>query len=234
MRRLVAALLIGLVLAAPLALAGLALSASPASADGPTPTPTPVPSSGGGSASVGVTIGGAGTGSGGSTGGSGGGRGGGGSTPVAPGVPKKPSVPVTPTSTVNELILNHKTFHPGQTIVATGWGFTPGERVQFVLYPGASPVKSFVTNTAGKVHAVFVLSSRTAAGSHEVEATGWQSGRVASANYLVVTGNATGAGAVPWLIWLVGSCAAAGAIALCFALALGWFPRRPLALVTGG
>jgi hypothetical protein len=228
-RRIILALVVGMLAGAPVAGVVVTLGESTASA---TATPTPTP--GTGAASIGVTIGSAGS-SGGGAGGSGGHHGGGGSgsSPGTPGPPTKPAVPSSPTPTNYRLILNHATFRPGQTLIATGTRFTPGEKVQFVLYPGASPVKSFVANSSGTVKGTFVLSARTASGAHTIEATGWQSKGVASADYSVVSFAGAG-GASPWLIWLIGGLAVAGAIALVFAVVLGWLPRRPPALVPGG
>ncbi len=206
-----------------------------------TPTPTATPSAASGSASIGVTIGSSGSGGGSgtpiaNTGGSGH-RGAGGSTTAAPGSPgtaTKPAVPGSPTATTNRLVLNATEFRPGQTLVAKGSGFTPGEKVQFVLYPGATAVKSFVADASGDVTATFRLSERTAIGSYTVEATGWQSARVASADYSVLSPALAGAGNVPWLIWVVGGFAVLLAVLLGCGIAFGWLPFRRAAMVPTG
>jgi hypothetical protein len=230
------ALAIAALIGAPIAAAGVIVDGTVAFAV--TPSPTPAPAAGTGSASIGVTIGS--SGSGGSSGSpiantGGSHHGGTGSTsPGTPGVPTKPRVPGSPTATANRLILNATAFRPGQSLVAKGTGFTPGEKVQFVLYPGATGVKSFVADSSGTVTATFELSQHTAIGFYIVEATGWQSKRVASANYTVVSAASASGWTLPWLIWVIGGFAVVIAMVLGCGIAFGWLPLRRPSLVPSG
>ncbi len=236
MTRVILIAVVALLLGAPVVVIGDALWSAQASAAGtPTPDPSPTPASG--ASSIGVTIGGGPIAiSGGSGSNTGHGRGSGeGSASSGSAIPAKPAVPAEPTTTSNRLVLNHLSFRPGETLIATGTRFTPGEKVQFVLYPGATEVKSFVANPSGEVKATFVLSSRTSGGSHTIEATGWQSHLVASADYSVVSSSSASIwSGANWIVWVIGCLAIAGAIVMASGLALGWFPVRLPALVRGG
>jgi hypothetical protein len=229
-RRLIVAVTIGLLVAGPAAF--LTGAVGVASAD---PAPSPTPSVSDGSA-IGVTIGGAPTSGGGNLALTGN-RGGGGAatSPAGSLTPKKPAIPDSPTATKNRLKLNRTTFHAGQTLLATGTGFAPGEKVQFVLYPGAKPVKSFTADRTGSVIATFVLPSRFPTGVHTIEGTGWQSGAVASTDFFVVSvAGVLGSAGQPWIVWAVGGTAGVLVVGLVCAALLGWFPRRPPRLLAGG
>ncbi len=152
---------------------------------GPTGTSTPSPSSSSG-------------------GGGGSGTGGGGSTPTAAPTPAPTGAPVPPaqpTDGAEDLTLDRDSVSANEWIVATGTGFQPGEQVQFVLYPGAIVIGSFVADSGGLVTARFKITDQARPGNYTVEATGWQSGRVANAQFGVVAPG--DAGVFPFLWWVV-------------------------------
>ena len=178
------------------------------------PTPTPSRSAGGGT----------GTGTGTTTGTSS-------STPTPVPTPERtdaPTPPSEPTDGAGKLELDKETVSPGDWLVATGTGFTAGEKVQFVLYPAAEVIESFEANETGTVIARFRLSDETRAGEHVVEATGWKSDTVRNATFQVVGV----AGAVPWLWWVLIVLGAVFvslvALAIYFRESIrGWFGGRP-------
>ena len=176
------------------------------------PSPTPSRSTGGGT--------GTGTGSGSSS-----------STPAPVPTPERtgaPTPPSEPTDGAGKLTLDKETVSPGDWLVATGTGFTAGEKVQFVLYPGAEVIDSFEADETGTVVARFRLSDETRAGDHVVEATGWKSDTVRNAPFQVVGV----AGAVPWLWWVLivlgALLVSLIALAIYFRESIrGWFGGRP-------
>lgn len=157
----------------------------PAVSPSPTPSrsPSPSPSSSSGGGTGGGTGGGAG-----ST-----------STPAPHNSDGSPVPPAQPSDDAPRLTLDKKRVGVGEWIMATGSGFTPGEKVQFVLYPGAIVIGSFVADAGGTVTARFVMPDDIRSGSHVLEATGWQSGFVRNAE-LTVSSEAVVA--APWLWWV--------------------------------
>jgi hypothetical protein len=171
----------------------------------PGPTPTPSSSAPGGS--------------GGGGGGTGTGSGSGGTHSGAPTIPSGPS------SSAQKLILDHDRIHAGDTLVATGMGFTKGEKVQFVMYPGADVIGQYVTDSAGTVIASFTTSTNLHPGDHVVEATGWKSGKVANASFIVDEGVGSGSSNFPWIVWLIAAGVLIVGIAfLWIGMASGWLP----------
>lgn len=189
------------------AFAGLALAAGVASAAlaaAPmTATPTPTATAGPSSTSVSVTIPGS------TSGGGGTGPGGGGTTHTPPPA-VAPVVPSNPVATTIELTLNAKTYRPEDVMVATGKGFRADEKVRFVFYAGPIVVGDFVANSKGTVVAHIVLSTHLKSGGHIVEAFGWTSHRVASAQFAINARAGIGAPNPPWLVWVIGSLAVLG------------------------
>jgi hypothetical protein len=143
-------------------------------------------------------------------------------------------VPPSPTVTTNQLTLNHSMLRAGQTLIATGHKFEAGEKVQFVLYPGPMVVGSFMADSTGTVRATTVISPATATGTHTIEATGWNSSRVAAARFAVIRDIGIGKPTMPWVIWLVGGCSVAGAVLAAGVVGLGWLPGVAAHLGVGG
>jgi hypothetical protein len=193
---------------------------------GPTSTPTPPPAGGGGS----------GTGGGSGSGSSGNGSSAGGAVVVpdpaiqAPTLSdlEAPKPPSQPTDGAAKLQLDRETISAGEWMTAIGAGFTAGERVQFVLYPGVVVIGSFITDPSGTVVARFKITDQLAPGRYTVEATGWESARVANGEFLVTS--VVSANAVDlWWVWLV-----VGALVLALLVSAvafrdvirGWFGGR--------
>lgn len=154
----------------------------------PTPTPSPSASSGGGS-------------SGGSSSGTSGGGASGGGTTTGTNPDGSPIPSASPTADAPGLELDRSTlsYSAHDWVVATGKGYTPGEKVQFVLYPGAIIIGSFVADASGTVTARFRLPDDTRPGTHTIEATGWTSRHVTNREF-TVTAVAT---ADIWLWWVI-------------------------------
>lgn len=87
-------------------------------------------------------------------------------------------------------------------MLASGTEFTLGEQVQFVLYPGAIVIGSFTADGSGAVIARFKITEQAAPGRYIVEATGWESGHVANAEFLVAS-SAVDATPDLWWVWVV-------------------------------
>lgn len=150
----------------------------PATTTSPTPTPSRSPS---------PSPSGSGTG-GGST-----------STPAPVGPGGEPIPPSQPSADAPALTLDATRFTTDDWIRATGTGYRPGEKVQFVLYPGAIVLGSVVADASGTVTGTFRLPDGTRPGAHVLEATGWQSGFVRNAEFTVA---AAAAVVQPWLWWV--------------------------------
>lgn len=137
-----------------------------------------------------------------------GGNSGSGSSGTSGGSPQLPTEadgslipPSTPTKGAFALTLDHETITANEWMVAVGTGYTPGEKVQFVLYPGVIVIGSFVADTSGTVTARFKITENARPGYYVVEATGWQSFRVANAEFQIVAPST--AGAIPFLWWVL-------------------------------
>lgn len=132
----------------------------------------------------------------------------GGSTPTpAPTTPAtnpdgSPVPPAQPTENAPKLDLDKYSLAAHDWMVATGAKYAPGEKVQFVLYPGAIVIGSFVADETGTVVARFRIPDDTRPGDHVVEATGWSSKTVRNAQFVVTS--AAAVTEVPWLWWVLG------------------------------
>lgn len=184
------------------------------------PSPSTPPPSGGGSGS------GAGSGS---------GSGSGTPTPSStPGAPTAPKPPASPTEDAHGLTLDKPTYAAHDWMLVTGSGYAPGEKVQFVLYPGAVVLGSHEADAGGTVTARIRVPDDTRPGSHVIEGTGWTSGYVANADFTVVAVAAT----APWLWWVfvVLGVIVAGLVALAIyfrSSIRGWFaPGVPVGSVS--
>jgi hypothetical protein len=189
-----------------------------------TPAPTPAP---GGSTPGGSGAGGSGSGAGGS------GSGGAAGTPTAPagatGDVVAPTPPATPSENASKLELDPERISVREWMTATGTGYNAGENVQFVLYPGAEVIGSFVADVTGKVTARFRIPEETRSGSHVLEATGWASKKVSNGTFTVVT--AAGAGTIPILWWVIILC---GSLLLGFIVLAIYFRRNIARAFRGG
>ncbi len=169
----------------------------------PEPSPSTTTGTGG---STGGSSGGSSSGSGSSTGGASGGL-----TTEPFGAPVPPG---QPTAGVGALQLDRDTIGPKEWLTATGTGFTPGEKVQFVRYPGAVVIDSFVADTTGKVVAKFLIPDDMRSGLHTLEATGWSSKKVLNKEFTVTTAAATAPFPYLWWVFVVLGVLLLGLIAL--------------------
>ena len=194
-----------------------------------TPAPTacattPPPATGG------TTPGGSGSGSGGS-GGSGSGRDA--ATPTTPAAPSgdvgAPTPPAAPSENASKLELDPERISVHERMIATGSGYTAGENVQFVLYPGAEVIGSYVADATGTVTARFRIPDETRSGSHVLEATGWASEKASNGAFTVVT--VAGAGTIPKLWWVIILC---GSLLLALIISAIYFRRSIARAFRGG
>lgn len=161
----------------------------------PTPTPTPTPTSTAGTG--GGNHGGSNNGGGNSGGGTGGGV-----TPTNP--DGSPIPPKKPGKNKPALVLDHSARAVGELLTATGTGFGAGERVQFVLYPGAVVIGSVAADANGTVTVRFRIPDKTATGDHVLEATGWTSAHVANKAFTVTSSVQSGLFPLWWVYVVVG------------------------------
>jgi hypothetical protein len=87
-------------------------------------------------------------------------------------------------------------------MLVRGTGYTAGDKVQLVLYPGAVVLKSFVADGVGNLTARFTITKETPTGLHTVEATAWTSCHVANAEFTVVSAVSANGG-IPFLWWVL-------------------------------
>lgn len=123
-----------------------------------------------------------------------------GSTPVK-NPDGSPIAPASPGEPASGLTLDHETIEAKQFMIATGTGYSPGEKIQVVLYPGAIVIGSYAADASGAFEARFRIPEDTATGIHTIEATGWDSGHVTNKEF-TVTSPAFAAG-VPVLWWVL-------------------------------
>lgn len=160
------------------------LSPTPTLTATPTPTPRPSQSNGGGATpkpTPSSTV-----------------PGGGGTNPDGSPIP-----PNRPTEGAERLKLDHKSIVADKWMIATATGFAPGEKGQFVLYPGSVVIGSYLADAAGKITARFRIAEETRPGVHVAEATGWTSGHVANEEFTVVTVGMTAGWPLLWWVLLV-------------------------------
>ena len=143
--------------------------------------------------------------------GTGGGRGNGGTITPAPAPAPEPQAiernedgspkpPASPTADKPGLRLDESTVGAGRKVVVSGTGYQPGEKVQLVLYPGAVVIGSYPVGADGSFSVSITVPKDTAAGTHTMEATGWESGTIKNKEFMVTT--ATEAAAMPVLWWV--------------------------------
>jgi len=140
-----------------------------------------------------------------------------------------PIPPSKPTDGVPKLILDKDSIPVGDWIIASRTGYTPGEKVQFVLYPGAIIIGSFLADSTGRVEARFRMTEFAPAGDYVVEATGWKSAYVANAPFQVFVPVA--AGTFPWPWWVL---VVLGVLLAALIATLTYFRRPASRLPAGG
>ncbi len=111
-----------------------------------------------------------------------------------------PKPPASPTADKPGLRLDESTVGAGRKVVVSGTGYQPGEKVQLVLYPGAVVIGSYPVGADGSFSVSITVPKDTAAGTHTMEATGWESGTIKNKEFMVTT--ATDAAAMPVLWWV--------------------------------
>lgn len=91
----------------------------------------------------------------------------------------------------------------GEWMEATASGYTAGEQVQVVLYPGAVVIGSVGADVAGFISTRVQVPDDFRPGSHTIEATGWQSEYAANADFTVVTSPVGAETGLPFMWWLI-------------------------------
>lgn len=142
-----------------------------------------------------------------------------------------------PSVTANEVKLTAAVVEVGKPISATVHGYTPGEKVRFVVYSTPMVVGDSVATTGGDAAATFAVPKALAPGIHTLEATGWVSHRVSNQTFVVAAAgtlsNTTSVFSAvdgrPWIIWAI-----AGGVLL-LALIATWIAaaRRSLPIFQG-
>lgn len=108
----------------------------------------------------------------------------GGGPPSSP--PGPPVVKPGPAASAAPGRIEGEYFQPGDPLVFSADGYTPGEKVQLVVYSTPVVLGSVVADATGSITATVELSAEFPPGIHTIEATGWQSGAVSSMQFVVV------------------------------------------------
>ncbi|MBC7519186.1 MAG: hypothetical protein H7248_09990 [Microbacteriaceae bacterium] len=163
-------------------------------------------------------------------------------TSTPPVAPQNLVVPIAakgPAINAHPAYLNATSAAPGGTIVATVRGYTPGEKVRFVLYSSPIVIGDALADPSGSATQNVGIPKNLPAGTHTIEATGWESHRVSNQTFLVVTSAKGIASLFPWIIWVIagGILLLAGlAVAVAFAFvrrSLPMFPTRSAVIIEG-
>lgn len=112
-----------------------------------------------------------------------------------------PKPPGEPTKGAGKLKADHERIETRGWMTVTGTGFTPGEKVQIVVYSEPIVTGSFLADGVGGLSARFLIPEQLRPGTHSIEATGWISRHVANVEFTVVT--ATVAESFPARWWLI-------------------------------
>jgi hypothetical protein len=191
----------------------------PSEAPASGPDPDPVPRDTGGTTVGGVTGGGfTGGGS-----GSGAGRQVEQAAVVAAG-PTEPRIARTPSTSGERATVDKSAYRAGDPLTVSFGGFTPGEKVQVVLYSEPILIGNFDAGPDGAVAQAFTLPSDLPAGAHTLQLTGWQSGKVATVSFVVASPATAAApdiqGMPVWAWWIGG-----GVLAILAAVGAWWLVR---------
>ena len=106
-----------------------------------------------------------------------------------------------PTKGAGKLKADHDRIEPHGWMTVTGAGFTPGEKVQLVVYSKPIIIGSYLADVSGGFSARFLTPEKLRPGTHVAEATGWISRHVMNVEFTVVT--ATVAESFPARWWLI-------------------------------
>ena len=106
-----------------------------------------------------------------------------------------------PTKGAGKLKADHDRIEPHGWMTVTGAGFTPGEKVQLVVYSKPIIIGSYLADVSGGFSARFLTPEKLRPGTHVAEATGWISNQVANVEFTLVT--ATVAESFPARWWLI-------------------------------
>lgn len=155
--------------------------------------------------------------------------------PDASTTPQSVNIAPNPTETKNRLALNSAVLHPGDTLIAGGHGFTPGEKVRFVMYPGSRVIGLSDTGSSGGVTGTTVIARDTQSGGYIIEATGLQSARIASATFVVAVASPSAAAPIPAALVPVIAVAGIAIVGVSATLiGFGGFPGIASRFLTGG
>lgn len=148
-----------------------------------------------------------------------------------------PTVVTTPGNTASSsdgsvpgaphLTLDHDSVAPNRWVLATGVGYTPAERVHFLLFPRTVDLGTFTADASGDITARFRVPADARPGAHTVEATGVTSHFVRNAPITVVSAGFAEELPYRWWIGIVVGAVLLGILALVFYFRhsiAGWFP----------
>lgn len=112
-----------------------------------------------------------------------------------------PKPPGEPTKNAPKLTADNQRAEARGWMTIAGTGFTPGEKVQVVVYSEPIVIGSFLADGGGRLSARFLIPAQLHPGSHSIEATGWISRHVMNVNFTVVT--AIVAATFPTEMWIL-------------------------------
>jgi len=122
---------------------------------------------------------------------------------AAAGAPGAPVPGAEPVPGADALSLNPDRVHAGERVLATAKGYTPGERIQLVVYPNPVILGSYTADSTGALRATITVPVDTKTGGHTVEAAGWISHHASNGRLVVVTAELA-AGPISPTWWLIG------------------------------
>ncbi len=127
--------------------------------------------------------------------------------------PTEPAIRPTP-GTGDPAAVDKDVVEPGGSLTVTATGFDPGEQVQVLLYSDPFLVGNFSSDEAGDISVTFTVPHDLRPGTHTVQLTGWASGHVAVATFLLASGplapSGPSGGVPPWAWWVGGALVLAG------------------------
>lgn len=127
--------------------------------------------------------------------------------------PIEPAISPAP-SDGDPAALDAEVYQPGSGVTVTASGFDPGEQVQAVLYSEPILLGNFSADANGDISVTFTLPEDLLAGPHTAQLTGWASGHIAVAKFLMGSAPLDSSGAAgsvpPWAWWVGGAASLAG------------------------
>jgi hypothetical protein len=175
-----------------------------------------------------------------STGGGSGGGAGGGSVDGAGGsaattaninADGSPIPPPEPTENAPKLAVDKDRLQANEWIIVSSEGFTQGEKVQVVIYPGAIVVGSFTVDAPTGLSARFRIPQTTLTGLYVLEVTGWQSSYIENAEVTVVSAPLVSSSSAIWSVYVVLGVLFMGLMSLALAFRgeiTRWFGASPV------